>query len=275
MSAQIDKVARYKWVKVNKPGVFMWIPKHLILVDHMYQRDSVSQTKVLEIASAFDWAAFGCISVAIREEKYYAIDGQHRLLGAIRRGDISEVPCMVFDLGGAKEEASAFLATNTLRRPIGALARHKAAVAAGDQLALQVNAAIAAAGLKIGEGKIGCIKCLSICSALSKQDHARFVDAVSLAAELYSNERASVHEKLLQALFELARRLPCGLSDKRLRDRILSAGPDALLDGIYKASAFYARGSGKVFAEGVLQVVNKGLRNPFSIDPEPHPPSAA
>lgn len=62
-----------------------------------------------------------------------------------------------------------------------------------------------------------------------------------------------------------------GLNDRRLSKRLMEIGAQRLLDGATRAAAFYARGGPKVFADGMLQEINKGLHGKFqfaSKDPQ-------
>jgi len=101
-----DKTARYAWTIKNAPGEFLMIPKSELEVDHAYQRDRINQRRVEELARAWDWIACGCLVVALRDDnKWFVVDGQHRKLAADQRSDIRELPCLVFETAGRREEA--------------------------------------------------------------------------------------------------------------------------------------------------------------------------
>ncbi len=59
--------------------------------------------------------------------------------------------------------------------------------------------------------------------------------------------------------------IDAGLGDKRLMYRIRTKRASELLEGALRAAAYYARGGGKVFAEGMLNVLNKGLHHKFTM----------
>lgn len=261
----VDKVSRYKWTSDDKPGVLMMIDKTALNVDQAYQRDE-NHSKTLEIASAWSWIACGAIIVGMRGDGFFVIDGQHRVAAAMKRGDIKELPCVVFETQGVREEAVGFLRSNTNRRPIGAVARHRASLASGDEMSDKINSAIYGAGLVIAHSatRYPQIKCISVCEKLARQDFDSFVRALRLSSELAMPCGAFIHERLLSGLFEIDRKMDGGISE-RFRKRILHVKHAAIIDGINRACAFFARGSAKTFAEGLLQEVNKGLREKFDI----------
>ena len=260
-----DKLSVYKWTADDKPGVLMMIDKGALSVDQSYQRDE-THSKTLEIASAWSWIACGAIIVGMRGEGFFVIDGQHRVAAAMKRSDIKELPCVVFETEGVKEEAIGFLRSNTNRRPISAVARHKASLASGDEMSDKINAAINAAGLVIAHSanRYPHIKCISLCDKLARQNFESFARALRLASELAAPCGAVIHDRLLSGLFEIDRKMDGGISE-RFRKRILHVKYTAIIDGINRACAFFARGSSKTFAEGILQEVNKGMREKFDI----------
>ena len=60
--------------------------------------------------------------------------------------------------------------------------------------------------------------------------------------------------------FYISKNLDTPIEDTRLRKRILKLGPQALLRATMRASAYYASGGYKVWALGMLEDINKGLR---------------
>jgi hypothetical protein len=77
-----------------------------------------------------------------------------------------------------------------------------------------------------------------------------------------------VAERLLEGLWILHARCGEGLADKRLTKRLREKGARALLDGANRAAAYYASGGGKVWAQGMLSELNKGLHRKFTMDGE-------
>lgn len=83
----------------------------------------------------------------MRGGAYAIIDGQHRATAALSIG-IKSVPCQVI-LATQAEQAAAFSAINGNTTRISALQIHKAAVAAGDPEAVQLERLATSAGVRI------------------------------------------------------------------------------------------------------------------------------
>jgi hypothetical protein len=263
-----SKVTRYGWEIVDAPGEFLLIDKRNILVDHKYQRSDLSQQKVLEISSEWSWASFGTIPVAKRPSGFfYAIDGQHRLLAAMKRDDIQFLPCMVFHLENAKEEATAFLSLNANRRPVSAISKHKASTFAGDQLSVVVNTTLSQFGLKLSPTakNKGEIKCVDTLKRMAKENPEAFPLVLSLCTRISNQDSVCVHEKLLNGIWHLHNNVEGGLNNQRFVHRIEQLGATQLIRGATRAATLYARGGAKVFASGMLEEINKGLKNKFEM----------
>ena len=129
--SKVDKVERYDWVKPDDNGRQCKVAVDELKVDHAYQRPEVSDKNTLAIARGFNWVAFNSIVVMERANgDKYVVDGQQRLLAALRRGDIREVPCVLFKSDGREHEARAFISLNVRRVNVPAVAKFNASVRA-------------------------------------------------------------------------------------------------------------------------------------------------
>ena len=103
--------------------------------DPLYQRqlDQRSQQLIWRIAAGWDWNLFQPLVVARRPDgELFVVDGQHRLEAAKLRGDIQQLPCVIFSSSAAADEAEVFVKLNQERRPLTAFALYNAALATGD-----------------------------------------------------------------------------------------------------------------------------------------------
>lgn len=261
----LDKVQRYGWVTAHAQGRFEMINKRLLNVNtEIYQREA-SKTKVLELASNWSWIACGALIVADRDGVYWVADGQHRKLAADKRSDIKELPCMVFTVASVKDEAKAFLVTNANRKPVTALGKFKAQIAAGDETAQIVNQVLASAGLRLATASYDArdFKAVGLAMELAKKDPDSFSDVMHLAGEMAVADKAPVHKRLLAGLYYLHNRIDGGVNNSRLRSRIKQVGIAGLMEGANKAAAYYGRTDSKTLAEGMLQAVNSRLQKRF------------
>lgn len=135
------------------PALQYLLPAQL-QIDPTYQRSieaDDSQRLIRKIAQTWDWDLCQPLVVARRENgELFVIDGQHRLAAAKLRGDIQQLPAVVVNSQGPKDEASSFVHLNARRRPLTALQMFHAAIASGEPEAVAIRDAIEDAGLVLG-----------------------------------------------------------------------------------------------------------------------------
>lgn len=269
--AKIDKVKRYAWRMEHSPGKCQLVSKHAINVDHRYQR-MLNELKRRDIAGNFNWVAFGAISVNRRVDgSLWAIDGQHRLAAAKTRDDINELPCVIFEIPNSiEEEAAAFLALNTLRRPLSSKDRFRAQLVSGNQDAILVETMIKSSGRSVDSRSPGTgIECLTALMSIVREDanNARIV--WPLIADICEGER--IDNRLVQGIAYLERRLLDENGEKRSllesdnKRKLIEAGLSSVLKAIGEAAAFYHRGGQVVFARGILNIVNYRRQKRFKL----------
>ena len=125
----MEKATRYEWAKPGDHGKRCSLHVNELKIDTSYQRVEVSERNTLSIARSFNWCAFGTIIVMRRiNGENYIVDGQQRWLAAKRRGDISLVPCMLFESEGSEHEAMAFYSLNVNRMNVSSIYKFRARV---------------------------------------------------------------------------------------------------------------------------------------------------
>lgn len=257
------KVEKFGWSIKDRPGVFMWINKHVLSVDHSYQRDEVIVAKVRQIQSQWTWLGCGAILVVMRPDgTYWVYDGQHRVMAAMNRSDITNLPCLVFECSDVREEAVAFLKVNTERKPATALAKFKARVCSGDDAAGVVNDVFERLGITLTKAatREREIKCIEVCVRYAAADPERFERVMSAALVLCVD--GPVTKDIAQALWWVDKQHEL-LSDKRFMTRLRDMTASEVTASIAKfALAEEARGE-RVCGVALLRMANKGLRKKF------------
>lgn len=254
------KVEQYRWLMTGKPGELVYLSKNALEIDHSYQRIA-KNSRVLRLAKRWNWLACGVLTVARRGGHYFVVDGQHRLMAAMKRSDIERLPCLVFESAEMREEAVAFRDANKERRAITAFEQWNADLVAQDEATLFSHAIITNAGRSPGySAGPGTVKCLSAVVSAARTNREELIRVWPLAVEVCSGN--ALHERVLGALMYLECNLTEGqsLTDKRWRDQLVKLGYKGILDASQRASAFYARGGPKIWAIGVMQELNKGKR---------------
>lgn len=237
-------------------------------IDPQYQRELVP-AKVRDITAQWSWIACGAIIVAERNGDFWAIDGQHRVAAALRRSDIQLLPCIVFQSQGVADEAESFLRVNTNRKPIDSIAKHRAKLAANDEDAAFIESTLKACGLKVASSSDQplSVHCLGWCAKRVKDDRDAFASVLSLVAQMAidTDYPKPLPSRVLDGLWHINTRCAAGLNDKRLVERIKSIGVDRLLHAANRAAQLYAAGGAKIWAQGMLEEINKGLRYKYTL----------
>lgn len=259
-----SKIDRYGWrdSPVDGPGEFQMLDKNIIKIDHdHYQRDPKKADQITKMAAEWSWVACGAISVAIREDgEYWAMDGQHRLLAARKRADITHMPCMLFLVSDIKSEAAGFIRLNTLRRPLSGVETFRALVTAEDPHAVEVDHLLRLYGYRVSSSNgAQTVKCVKALQKISAENPGTVSQILSIYRDCFDGHPIKVRVAL--GLAEIARRQAADLSSKRFRDRCASVRHAEVERAIGAAAAYYAHGGPRVFAEGIANALNKGLRH--------------
>lgn len=268
----VSKVEKNGWVIIDKPGRAARIEKHLLNIDHEYQRTRVSWPKVNAMAAEWSWAACLSLGVAEREDgTLWVFDGQHRKLAADKRADVFRLPCLIFPSTGQTDEAKAFLSANCARGPVRTLDKFNALVMAKDTAAVRVRDLVEASGYRVGvaNGKrTRVVECVQAIMRAVTADEASAVTAWELCVELFHGESVlnEVYSGLAYLEGFLRRKEAGSLTERHNRTALLRIGVERLQSNIAKAKAMYGGGA-KSSAEGIVAELNKGRRT----NALPHP----
>lgn len=127
-----------------------WVATSSLVIDTDYQRDVglAGKAHIQRIAEKFSWAKFAPLIVAPTGDGRFAIiDGQHRATAAKARA-LSKLPALIIPIS-PEEQASAFAAINGNVTPISSMHVFKAALAAGEQWARDIEDCAGAAGVRV------------------------------------------------------------------------------------------------------------------------------
>ena len=256
-----SKVERYNWTVQDEPGSFQLLDKRLLVVAEEYQRQA-NDAKVKALSREWSWIACGAIAVGERDGTFYVIDGQHRVMAACRRADVRELPCIVFQTAGVRQEAQAFLRANAMRKPVTSVDKFKALTVTQDETAVRANALVAASGRTVRlNASPTTIRCIGLIQRLVQQDADALERIWPVLIDLC--EGHIFHERLVDGLFYIEQRMPEGqsLRDREWRLRVLRAGYSRLLEGANRGASFFARGGAKAWASGIVEELNRKCRN--------------
>lgn len=253
---------RFGWRSTSEKGKYVEIDKNILQIDHAYQRDRVSQTRVMKYAKNWSWQACGTLLVARRMDgTLWVYDGQHRVLAARIREDIKTIPCLVFEVTSIREEAKAFTDTNVARGSVNALERYKARLASEESNALRIAASVDAIGYSIGKGLNRQIACVDALERAFRRNEVAAETALLLCAEVYRGDTiGAVVFSGLSYLEAFLMRNGLSIERKDIRDKLLSVVPQMLAAHIDKTVDYLGKSGDRVYAEAIVQFVNKRKR---------------
>lgn len=130
---------------------FRWVDPADLLVDEAYQRglSEKSVTLIRKVVGGWDWARFKPPVVAETADGLEVIDGQHTAIAAATHPGIEKIPVMVVFADQRESRAAAFVGHNRDRIQLTPMQMHAAAVAAGDEDSVTIEAVCARAGVKV------------------------------------------------------------------------------------------------------------------------------
>jgi hypothetical protein len=258
----------------DEPGQFEMLDKSQLEVDHAYQRKMLER-KVVEMARDWSWVACGVIIVAIRQIGngdngrviFMVVDGQHRVEAAKRRPDIEKLPCLVFEMDSKADEAKGFTDSNSMRRPLTMATKHNAMILYNDRKATITEALASSIGRNIADyTSPTTLSCVGEIHKFLDQDEAALRRIWPIVGKIC--EGKAFHRRILGGMFYVETHLTAGesLSHPRWRKIVEQRGYDTLLDGINKVVALRGNGHIPHCGEGILAVINRGLRQHLTME---------
>jgi len=241
----------------------MLINKNSLRVDHEYQREKLVVQKVRDIQSNWSWAGCGCILVAMRKDgSFWVFDGQHRVMAARNRSDIINLPCLVFEVESKMQEAAGFLVSNTLRKPVTAIAKFKAMVMSGDRNAVAVDSLLKRLGMNVTENPFSSREVKCVANMLKHAAVSMDVLEVALRAAKSLDGDEPVHRDMLDGLVWIERKHGC-VADPRFTKRLASMSRHEIVLAIQRFGIAEGHRGDRVSGMAILHSVNKGLRHKF------------
>ena len=271
-----DKAKHYDWAPiVGEPPEFAMIDKMDLYRDSGYQRNhtDVSLTNhQLTIAKNWNWRDCGAIVCARRNGKVMVIDGQNRVMAAMRRGEISVLPCVLVtttgsDVNRRSEEAASFLALNGTRRNVTANQRFRSGIIARDASALATDSVVRSAGLTvtIGGNKRGTVSFVNeIRKSIVRLGPDETLYILRVCSSMPSEKSVSV--RLFRAVQHIRATNPQGRDFDDLFWSLLAKMPAEVADvSMSRHSASCGMTSPRIWANGIIVEINKSVRNKYSM----------
>lgn len=259
---RIRKAEKFSWSAPNDPGQFRLVPKQELYIDTRYQREQVSQGKVLEIAKNWDWRIFGALAVVERPDgSLWIYDGGHRWRASQHRDEIKKLPCMVFKAETLDEEAKAFIGTNTMKSNVSAFHVFKASVQAGEPNATATQALLDKYGFKASRdhsSKRG-IAAIGTLRKMVSTDPELADSVFQLCVEM-GTDQDQLTAQVMRSIFYLASHLDQNILAGAWRKKLITIGIAGIEAGIRRERQILGKGGERVEAKALLDLLNKGKR---------------
>ena len=200
--------------QVGTPPSLEQVPITRLQVDPTYQRatDSDGSRRIIVgMVKQWNWTLCQPLVVARRTDgSLWVLDGQHRLQGAIERGDVPYLPCVISSSLDHKDEARTFVDLNTRRQKLTQGQIFHGMLAAGDPEAKQVQALLDATGWRVlrhsntAAFKPGDLECAPMLVRLiTAKDEATVRFALTVLRAAYPDKPVRQSATLIKAIAEV------------------------------------------------------------------------
>lgn len=246
--------------KKQKPGELLTINKNILTIAPEYQR-AASPLLVRSIKTNWNWRAAGVITINVRENVHYVIDGQHRVLAAKSISEITHLPCLVFKNLTLAEEAETLAEINSRRKSMSSIDKFRANLVMKDEIATYVNNRITNNEFHVAKSGFHSVNCVKTLCDIAKKSKPRLDRVLDFACKLCRNRQ--LNRKIVDAIAYVDEK---GIFDNRLKERLLTVGYDALLVSIKKSNIAFGTHVARSCAHGLLEAANKNMRNKFEFE---------
>lgn len=245
MTAALRPVAPIKAPDVTpsalgEPPALVWIALEELVINDAYQRhiSERSVTLIRRMVARFDWGRVKALSVvAIGGGKYEVIDGQHTAIAAATHGGIDALPCLLTRGKDQAERAADFVSLNRDRLAMTPMQVFFAELAAGEELAGDVDRGVRAAGGRVlkyppphAKFDVGDAICVAQLRALARAGGVAYVKrAVRICVEGRCAPVKAVTLKALQKLIWGGKGLSAGVTDIGLAAALARHGQEGLI----------------------------------------------
>ena len=258
MAAALGEKPELKWIRITQ-----------LYIDQNYQRSAksdASRKNLAHIKEKFSWAHCGALIVSYdAERKYYAvIDGQHRLIAALERDDIPELPCVVLKGQEVEEQATSFVAINTKRVILNPLAAFHAAVGAADPDAVSLREILDEAIVDIpaypipkGDAHPRQVQAVgTLLKMLGTHSRKQIIWALTIIPEAYADTRGQMRASLIRALADYIK-----LHPDTDRERMVVALEGVALDQLESDARAYKGIKGGSTTAAMIEVLERAYKS--------------
>jgi hypothetical protein len=242
-------------------GEFIRLNKNLLTVEPDYQRQA-SAKLIKDISREWDSSAVGAITVNVRNNTYYVIDGQHRVEAAKTRPEVTHLPCIVFTGKTKAEEAGILRKMNSNVKIMTSIDKFRASVEEGDELAKWVNNRFKAAGYEVAAKGLRVVRGIRPIMNVAAESKTKFDRVLTLCVKLCK------HEPITSTLFSGLSVIDSKMNglEPRLQDRLIDIGIRQIMESIKREQISSGNKHSLTLARGIMNAANKAMKNRFEFE---------
>lgn len=253
---------------VGAPPIIEWVAPAHLSVDPNYQRsiDNVASRRLISsIAASFDWRLFSSLIVSARPDgSRVIIDGQHRWAAAVKRGDLTHLPCCSFSYPTPEDEARMFILANRARKAMNRLDDFYAALAAADEDALEIQRLVTESGLTVSRNMSAAARqpgeitfTSSIAAALRRHGDQVVSASLTSLSEAFKGVALAQGSSVFNALVMLFADPPQGFDPDQLVAALRSIGAEGFKEIIKDVQGSEERAA--ALRAGIISVLNRRM----------------
>ena len=234
-----------------------------LIVDERYQRD-VSYIKAKNIAEKFDESAHGIIMVADYENKYYVLDGQHRVVADKMRG-VKSITCQILDKLNSKQQAVIFATVNSSKKSPTASERFKSLAFAEDKDVIEIRDALESVGLRISTNG-GCrdnnVQAITTIEKLYKSEGVEWLTKVMMVIkQTWSGDAATLTNNFINGVSTFLKVYSDCVSEKDFIGKFKTIPYTKIINMATASISLQGGKSNNTYAKAFYSLYNSGKRS--------------
>lgn len=245
--------------RVQREAVLEWVPIGLMQVSPLAQRD-LNQARVDRLAAELDFEQLGTPTVNFRDERWFVIDGQHRVSALIQIGyGDQQIQCWAYRGLTGTEEAEKFLRLNDILT-VNAFAKFKVSIQAGREEECAIDQIVRSAGLRISqdrsEGAVSAVN--TLLRAYRRGGPESLARALCIIRDAYGD--AGLEGSVIDGIGLLCHRYGADLTDERAVKTLSNAlgGVHGLLNKAEHLRKQTGNPKAHCIAAAAVELINSG-----------------
>lgn len=245
--------------RVERQSRLLWVPIDQMSTSPVAQR-RFSAPQANSYAADFRLESLGYPVLNKRDDRWYVVDGQHRIaaLRLIGFGDLS-LECECYFGLTEREEADLFLERND-RKNVTSYEKFRVALTAGRETETAVNEVVMAQGLRVAKGDSdGCVSAVvALLSVYERGGPQTLGRSLAILRDAYGGSHAALVTPVISGLGLVCQRYNGEFDDATAVAKLGKASLQGLLAQASVLRRATARPQAECIAAAVIDLMNRG-----------------